>query len=330
MTNIDELIAGPDPLAGGTPFNATSEEATALYRRVVTQDTRDGKVVHRVRRRAFAGAGVTSVAATVLALTLGNVGVPAQSAAAASLKKLATISAHVVPLQGRYVVSSETDTQTGEPGALERTSVVDTQTGAATIYQEAVTVNGVVPGTDYTNAPPVLTGAPLSSTEAWYSTLPTDPTALSAELLTLGKRLADIPNPVRYTGESTGTIPEQPGCCVVEPPALSDNDYIYQEASTLLWSALVQPPLRSALYQVLASINGVTVTQNATDPAGQPAIAVSYAFTGFNETDTTYEDPSTGAVLAQVWNRANGSSVITSIYQPATSTNVAPSNPYSS
>jgi len=42
---------------------------------------------------------------------------------------------------------------------------------------------------------------------------------------------------------------------------------------------------------VLASINGVTVTQNATDPAGQPAIAVSYAFTGVSETDTTYEIP---------------------------------------
>jgi len=49
--------------------------------------------------------------------------------------------------------------------------------------------------------------------------------------------------------------------------------------------------LRSALYQVLASINGVTVTQNATDPAGQPAIAVSYAFTGVSETDTTMKIP---------------------------------------
>jgi len=330
MTNIDELIAGPDPLMGDQPIGANSPEAMALFHRVIAQDTRDGKVIHHLRRRVFAGAGVASAVATVLAFTLGNAGVATQSAAAASLTKLATISAHVAPLQGRYLVSSETDTQTGEPGALERTSVIDTQTGATTIYQKAVAVNGVAPATDYTNDPSVLTGAPLSSTEAWLSTLPTDPTALSAELLTLGKQLADIPNPVRYTGESVATVPEQPNCCVVEPPTLSDDDYIYQEASTLLWSDLVQPPLRSALYQVLASINGVTVTQNATDPAGQAAIAVSYAFTSFSETDTTYEDPSTGAVLAQVWSRASGSDVITAIYQAATSTNVAPSNPYGS
>ena len=330
MTNIDELIAGPDPLRGERPSEPTSAEATALFHRVVTQDPGDTKVLHRVRHMTFAGAGIASVAATVLAFTLGNAGVATQSAAAATLTKLAAISAHVAPLQGRYVVSSETDTQTGERGALERTSVIDSQSGAATIYQAAIAVDGVAPGADYTNAPPVLTGAPLSETEAYFSALPTDPTALEAELLTLGKQLADIPNPVRYTGEGTAPISEQPSCCVAQPPALSDDDYIYQEASTLLWSALVQPPLRSALYQVLASINGVTVTQNATDPAGQPAIAVSYAFTGVSETDTTYEDPSTGAVLAQVWNRASGSDVITAVYQPVTSTNIAPSNPYGS
>jgi len=48
---------------------------------------------------------------------------------------------------------------------------------------------------------------------------------------------------------------------------------------------------------------------------------------GVSETDTTYEDPSTGAVLAQVWNRASGSDVITAVLQPVTSTNIAPSNP---
>jgi hypothetical protein len=330
MTNfINELIAGPDPLKGESPFDANSAEATSLFHRVIAHDTRDGKVIHRVRRGAFAGAGIAGVAATVLAFSIGNVGVAAQSAAAASLSKLAANSVNVAPLQGRYVVMSETDTQTGEPGALERTSVIDSQTGAATIYQEATAVNGVAPGTDYTNAPSVLTGAPLSSTEAWFSALPTDTTALKAELLTLGKQQADLPNPVRYTGEGTATI-SKPSCCVVQPPALSDDDYIYQEADTLLWSALVQPTLRSALYRVLASIDGVSVTQNATDPAGQPAIAMSRTFTSLSETDTTYEDPSTGAVLAQVWNRANGSSVITAVYQPVTSANVAPSNPYGS
>jgi hypothetical protein len=47
---------------------------------------------------------------------------------------------------------------------------------------------------------------------------------------------------------------------------------------------------------------------------------------GVPETDTTYEDPATGAVLAQIW-QENGDT-ITAVSQPVTSSNTIPSNPY--
>jgi hypothetical protein len=304
MTTIDELIAGPDPLKGVSPMNADGAEATALFNRVIASDGPTRKVTHRVRRGAFAGAGIAGIAATVLALSLGNVGVPAQNAAAAVLNKLATNSASVARLQGRYVVMSETDTQADETGELKRTTVIDTQTGASTTYQQAFSMNGVAPSADYTGAPAALTEGPdPSSTEAWFSALPTDPTALSAKLLALAQAQA-------------------------QTPTLTNDDYIYQEADLLLWSPLVQPTLRSALYQVLASTTGYSINQNATDPAGRTAIAMIRTYSGVSETDTTYEDPSTGAVLAQIWNGAGGD--ITAVYQPVTSTNAMPSNPYQS
>jgi hypothetical protein len=304
MTTIDELIAGRDPLKGASPKNTDSAEATALFNSVIASDGPTHKVTHRVRRGAFAGAGIAGIAATVLAFSLGNVGVPVQSAAAAALNKLATNSASVARLQGRYVVMSETDTQAGEAGEFKRTTVIDTQTGASTTYQQAYPLNGVAPGADYTGAPAALTEGPdPSSTEAWFAALPTEPTALSAKLLSLAKAQA-------------------------QTPTLTDDDYLYQEADLLLWSPLVQPTLRSALYQVLASTTGYSINQSATDPAGRTAIAMIRTYSGVNETDTTYEDPSTGAVLAQIWNGAGGD--ITAVYQPVTSTNAMPSNPYQS
>jgi hypothetical protein len=43
-------------------------------------------------------------------------------------------------------------------------------------------------------------------------------------------------------------------------------------------------------------------------------------------TDEVYENPATGAVLAQIWK--TGPDSITAIYQPATSRDTMPANPY--
>lgn len=257
------------------------------------------------------------------------------------LYRLASAAVDVPATSGRYVVLSESDTETGYPGQLRRTSVVDTVTGASTTYQQAFSAAGTpvpnstyrattpagttasTPGSGATAAkqavanaeastpgpPPQLTaGADPTQTAAWFASLPTTPAALRAKLLALA------------THPSGGIAPAL-------DPTFTDDDYVYQEADTMLWSPVISPTLRSALYKVLAHTSGYTVA-NGTDPAGRPAVVMTRTYSGSNETDITYEDPSTGAVLAQVWKV--GKDVISAVYQPVTGSTSPPGDPYTS
>jgi hypothetical protein len=49
-------------------------------------------------------------------------------------------------------------------------------------------------------------------------------------------------------------------------------------------------------------------------------------YSDVSETDTTYENPETGAVLAQMWHGSDDT--IFAVYQPIARTNAVPSNPY--
>jgi hypothetical protein len=102
-----------------------------------------------------------------------------------------------------------------------------------------------------------------------------------------------------------------------------------EEADDLLWSPLLRPALRSALYKVLAATSGYTIDAHVTDPAGRPAISMTRRYAGVDSSAITYEDPTTGAVLAQIWK--TGDDTITAIYQPITSTDTItiPADPYS-
>jgi hypothetical protein len=263
------------------------------------------------------------------------------------LYQLASASIAAPAVTGPYVVLTETDTDTDEVGSSERTTVVNTQTGASTTYQQPYV------GTD---APAVLTEGPdPTSTEAWYAALPTDPVALRAKLLSIAEQQAGqaaqaMQQQQQQAEATTGkAFPKSIGA----QPTPTDDDYVYQEADELLWSPLVSPTLRSALYKVLAATSGFSITTGVTDPAGRPAIEMTRHYTGIPETDTTYEDPTTGAVLAQVWvsGGQNGppnspsaaqaaaqghgtatnyseSETITAVYQPVTSSNTIPPNPY--
>jgi hypothetical protein len=239
------------------------------------------------------------------------------------LYRLAAASSAIPATVGRYVILSETDTETGDAGASERTSVVDTVTGASTTYQHVVAVDGQSPGSAYTDEPATLTGAPdPTATEAWFAALPIDPIALRAKLLAVAKQQA---------AQGEQTMQQQAAQVGKTAPAniqplLSDDDYVYEEADTLLWSPLVQPVLRAALYKVLAGTSGFTVHSQATDPSGRAAIAMTRHYNGVPDTDTTYEDPATGAVLAQVWQE--GGDTIAAVYQPVTSSDTVPADPY--
>ncbi|MGH2718173.1 MAG: hypothetical protein ACRDJU_06315 [Actinomycetota bacterium] len=330
-TEMETLLADSlEALVAGQPF---TPDLAAVERR--------GRQLRRRANalRAVTAGGVATALATVAVVAAGGGRVsfttkPTTAAAGpAVLYRLASVSAAVPALQGRYVVLTETDTHSPLGSTSQRTTVIDTETGASTTYQQ-VAANGQAPAGIYLiqpSAPPIVTGDPdPTSTEAWFAALPTDPTALRAQLLSIAKQAA----PGAGTDAAGKVVPS------AIQPALSDDDYVYDEASDLLWSPLVQPALRSALYQVLAQTPGVSVNPNATDPSGRAAIAMTRSgdsaaveagyqvrlTTGQPATDTTYEDPSTGAVLAQVWSVNHDT--LTAVYQPVTGSATLPADPY--
>jgi hypothetical protein len=285
----------------------------------------------RLALSASAAVGVAAVAIAVVGTTaLGGAGGGAAPAAASAktlaVYRLASASAAAPALTGRYYVLSETDTETGQDGPSKRTSVINAQTGASVTYQQAATG---------TNIPGTLTEGPdATSTEAWYQALPTDPTTLRAKLLSVAQQQQQQAEQemAEQAKEALAKNPSLAGKLgsklTPKQPQLSDDVLVYQEANLLLWSPLVQPQLRAALYRVIANTGGYSLNSNATDPSGRPAVAMTNTSTvdGTPETDVIYEDPSTGAVLAQVWKM--GTDTITSVYQPVTTSNTVPSDPY--
>jgi hypothetical protein len=255
-----------------------------------------------------------------IALTPGRArhGQAAHHGPHAVLYRLASESKAEPAPTGRYVVLSEVDSESDEPGQSKRTSVDDSQTGASVTYQ--------VPYAG-SQAPSKLTERPdPQSTAAYYASLPTDPTALRAQLLTIAKRQQAQAQAFFARQAKAQGQPQKAQTSV----QISDADLVYETADDMLWSPLGSPQLRSSLYQVLAASSGYTVDQNATDPSGRPAVAMTHttSVSGTPETDVTYENPQTGAVLAQTWK--TGATTITAVYQPVTSSDSMPADPYSS
>jgi len=170
-------------------------------------------------------------------VTLGNAGVATQSARR-PLLQTGAISAHVATA-GRYVVSSEPIRR--RSGARSSTSVIDSQSGAATIYQAHCRGRSSAGSGLYECTP----GAHWRHYRRPKRTFGASdrPDCVEAELLTLGKQLADIPNP-SDTPERALRPFRTALLCVAQPPALSMmTTSIRGEHASM--DALVQPPLRS-------------------------------------------------------------------------------------
>jgi hypothetical protein len=267
------------------------------------------------------------------------------TAQARVLYGLAADSAKVAPFTGRYIVLSEADTYSNLPGQTEKlTSVDDTQSGATQVYSTNLDLRGGTPALrrawhrelGVVGVDALIDPIAFLRAETWYTELPTDPTMLRAQLLPLGMLVVstqlgtDISDAAAKAALDHGSLPAS----AAPSSATVRDDDVYEAASDLLRSPLVQPALRSALYEVLATTSGVSVDSHATDPAGRPAIAMSRSYTqnGAQLQSITYENPTTGAVLAQTSSvhgaNAPATGTSTAIYQPATSTNSMPANPY--
>jgi hypothetical protein len=295
-------------------------------------------------RTAILMIGATAMAAVIVAVTQAGSPTTAQ---ARVLYRLAADSAKATPFTGRYVILPETDTYGDLPGQTEKiTSVDDTRTGADTVYSSNLDLRDGTPAMrrawrkelGVVGVDALIDPVPFLYPEAWYASLPTDPTALRAKLLPIGVFVVSQQlGTVASTAAVKAALNQNHGsisAATSPTSAAVREDDIYEAASDLLRSPLVQPVLRSALYKVLATTSGVSVDAHATDPAGRPAIAMSrrYSQNGEQLQSITYEDPTTGAVLAQTSSQYGANAPVTgtstAIYQPVTSTNSMPANPY--
>jgi hypothetical protein len=114
---------------------------------------------------------------------------------------------------------------------------------------------------------------------------------------------------------------------VILQPKLTADDWVFEQASMLLWNPLVGPDLRSALYKVLADTPGVRVDSHARDDLGRAAVEISRYDAATRVDDQTFEQASTGTVLQTAFVYPNGTKG-TDLYLSVTSRDTVPPNPY--
>jgi hypothetical protein len=227
------------------------------------------------------------------------------TAAQKSLYQLSDAAARTGRPGGRYVILAE------KQDNYERTSVVDSLTGDVWTYQHGAGVPDELPVARHD-----------SPTAAQFDAMPTDTVTLRALLIKQGKEqraqaIARERKEMKAHGKK-GTVSQ---------PHLTDDDWAFDQATTLLWNPLVGPQLRAALYKVLADTPGVKVDNHARDGLGRAAVEISRTATSTGIEDQTFENPKTGAVLETAFVYQDGTRG-TDLYMPVTSSNHVPPNPY--
>jgi hypothetical protein len=280
----------------------------------------------RLRNRALSVAATGAAAGTVLAVVAsasggaprpdtGPASVGPSSATpalklTASQKVLYKLSAAAAKAparpEGRYVVMAE------KQDTYARTSVLDSLTGDVWTYQRGAGVPSELPVARHD-----------SPTAAQFDAMPTGTAPLRALLLKQAKEqqaqaIAEQQKELKAHGKKGA---------VIHQPQLTDDDWVFEQATMMLWNPLVGPDLRSALYKVLATTPGVRVDSQARDDLGRPAVEISRYDAATRVDDQTFENPKTGAVLETAFVYQDGTKG-TDLYLSVTSHSTLPPNPY--
>jgi hypothetical protein len=244
------------------------------------------------------------------------------------LYRLSSAAARQPEGRGRYAVMST------EGADVKDTSVIDSLTGNMWSWQEGS--DGSPSGKSFSSR--------YSPTAAQFAALPTSPAALRAALIAQWHQQV---KPAGSAAQRASQATRSPRPIPI-PVTVSDDDIVFQQASSMLWNPLVGPALRSALYKVLAAVPGVTVNPSARDTAGRRAVEISRTDnSGFPHGKSegisyaTYESPVTGAVLESSISYPPGSDVVTpqdpsgngtvtdtTVYLSVTWASSVPANPY--
>jgi hypothetical protein len=277
-------------------------------------------ISHRRRqtRRTLTSLALTGVTAGAVAVAMyprgGSAPVTAAptpgsihlTAAQLTLIGLSQVAAEAGSPPGRYVVMTEIQDQ------AQRTSVIDALTGDVWTYQKGPGIPSELPVARHD-----------SLTEAQFAALPTDPQQLRDYLIgQFDKDQATALDEESQQLQDSGKNAKVPAA-----PVFTADDKVFEQATDMLWSPMVGPQLRSALFKVLAATSQVRVDPRASDAKGRPAIKISRYNPRNKVTDTTFESPKTSAVLQTTFSYADGT-VGSDLYLSTHRTDVLPANPY--
>jgi hypothetical protein len=227
------------------------------------------------------------------------------TAAQKSLYKLSSAAAGTARPGGRYVILTE------KQDNFYRTSVLDGLTGDVWTYQRGAGVPSELPVARHD-----------SPTVAQFDAMPTDIASLRALLVKQGKE-----QQAQAIAEQQEELKAHGKKGVIRQPHLTDDDWAFEQATTLLWNPLAGPELRAALYKVLAATRGVRVDSHARDDLGRAAVEISRTATATGIEDQTFENPKSGTVLETAFGYQDGTKG-SDLYLSVTSSRTVPPNPY--
>ena len=281
------MLLTSDPFTAEDVYQETLQRLAARWSRVDNPKAFCRRVMlnividqARARARRPREQQLLGVAAGVIAIVPGSGGRPAHTAIKLTadqrvLYLLSSAAARQSQGQGRYVVLSEQ-----KDGNLD-TSVIDSITGDMWSYQKGF--NGAPSGAG-------AVSRHWSPTAAQLAAMPLGQAALRRALINQydqnWQKSQNAISPLRKRH-----IPGNVG------PTGSDDDKVFEQATTMLWNPLVPPAMRSVLFRILAATPGVTVNASAHDMAGQPAVEISRTDSVSKVIYAAFEDPRTGGFL---------------------------------
>ena len=286
--NIDEIIAGPNPVTDGATRGANNADAETTYTQVMARVAGQRPTNPRRRRRVFAGTGVFATAAaavTMVAVSLGSVGPAVPVAGAAVLNHLAAhIKAHAVtPLPGDATLvlrtqsypngtsNSEADlyadngeyfstpTESGLPAAITENANDSNGFTAREIKAALDAVNG-----NLSTAVQEMALAPYDNGVKPAST-GVDVNALKQKIdaqtnLTAAQKAALLQKIIDEANSPSGQ------------QASTDN-YVWMDSMDTLIEGAGNPDVRIGVLRILSTLSEVEVTNTTTN--GQPTITLT-------------------------------------------------------
>ena len=268
--NVDEIIAGPNPVTADRVPQANTPDAEALYATMMATIGQGEVIKLRGRRQIFAGTGVLATAAvalTLVATSLFSGGASPSIAGAAELRHLAT-----------QIQTTSVAPPTGDATLEIRTSVNPTGLSVSTTHLYAD--NG-----EYFVTP---TESELPAAVAANDNIGNGSSAreIQAAIDAVNGSLAQATQAMANAAYVSGVAPTQ------------TNSEIWDNSVQALIAGAGIPDVRTGVLRILATIPGIVVTNTSTDGRPTVTLTASALTTPSDHQETVTIDASTGVPVS--------------------------------